>query len=79
MYAYRCEQCRTTSPDVATKSELRAERDDHRRRFHGGHIPDGEAILEPERMRFADLPPVQKVATVVVALVLLVGVLIKAG
>lgn len=78
-YAYRCPQCRTTSPEVPTKAEARAERDTHRRDFHGGHIPDGEEILEPERMRFVDLPREQKIATVVVALVILVGVLIKAG
>ncbi|MFF5655242.1 hypothetical protein [[Kitasatospora] papulosa] len=79
VYAYRCNQCRTTSPDVPTRANLRGERDDHRRRFHGGHIPDGEEILEEERVRFFDLPREQKIAAVVVALVLLGGVLFKLG
>lgn len=80
-YEYRCPLCRTTSDPVATMAEARAERQAHRDEFHGGHRPDGEEITraEPERMRFADLPREQKIATVVVALVLLVGILIKTG
>lgn len=79
MYAYRCAQCRTTSPDVVTKAELSAARQQHRDDFHGGHIPDGEQVLEPAGMRFADLPREQKIATVVVALILLVGGIVRFG
>jgi len=42
MYRYRCGQCATTSPVVRTRVEMTRERDTHRRRIHGGHIPDGE-------------------------------------
>lgn len=46
-YRYRCTQCRTTSPPVATRRDAEAERDAHRDHFHGGHIPDGERIDGP--------------------------------
>lgn len=43
-YRYRCTQCATTSPVVRTRWAAEAERDAHRRRMHGGHIPDGERL-----------------------------------
>jgi hypothetical protein len=43
-YRYRCEQCRTTSPPTPTRAAAEAEQDRHRRRAHGGHIPDGDRI-----------------------------------
>ncbi|MBC9724377.1 hypothetical protein [Streptomyces sp. TRM68367] len=46
----------------------------HRDEFHG---PD--EIVEVGRMRFVDLPREQKIATVVVALVLLVASLVRFG
>lgn len=78
-YAYRCPLCRTTSTPARTESEAKAARAVHRRDFHGGHIPDGEQIIAPDRMRWADVPSHQKIATLVVALVLILGVLIKTG
>jgi hypothetical protein len=78
-YAYRCPLCRTTSEPVETKAEARAEGQDHRDEFHGGHHPDGEEIIRvaPEPMQWADVPRGQKIATVVLALALLLGVWIK--
>lgn len=46
MYRYRCGQCGTTSLPVATRAEMLAERDRHRARVHGGHVPDGERLLQ---------------------------------
>lgn len=71
MYEYRCKLCRTVEP-ADTRAEARALRDAHRDEFHG---PD--EIVEVPRTRFVDLPREQKVATVVVALILLVGILVK--
>ncbi|MEE4541007.1 hypothetical protein V2S66_03365 [Streptomyces sp. V4-01] len=68
MYRYRCGQCATTSPIVRTRVEMRHERDVHRRRVHGGHIPDGERLQRTVRHPAAD-------RTAVVALVALVAVL----
>jgi hypothetical protein len=56
MYAYRCELCGTTSPQVITRAQLAHERTTHRRLFHGGHVPDGEQVLEPERFNVFDIP-----------------------
>ena len=44
-YRYRCNRCRTTSPRAPSRDVMRAERDSHRDRFHGGHAPDGEEYL----------------------------------
>lgn len=49
MYRYRCGTCATTSPVVRTRVEMYAERDRHRRRFHGGHRPDGERLQRYRR------------------------------
>jgi hypothetical protein len=71
MYEYRCKLCGTIEP-ADTQAEARALRDSHRDEVHG---PD--EIVEVPRIRFVDLPRNQQVATVVVALVLLVGILVK--
>ncbi|PWI05502.1 hypothetical protein DIZ27_38890 [Streptomyces sp. NWU339] len=80
-YAYRCPLCRTTSEPVETRAEAKDEGQDHRDEFHGGHHPDGEEVIrvEPEPMRWVDVPRGQKIATVVLALALLLGVWIKTG
>lgn len=54
MYAYRCTQCRTTSSAVVTRHGLNEERTKHRHLFHGGHVPDGEQVMEPDK--FNPLP-----------------------
>ncbi|MFD4315031.1 hypothetical protein [Streptomyces sp. NPDC058548] len=74
MYQYRCEQCRTTSPQVITRHGLDEERAKHRRLFHGGHIPDGEKVLEPERFNFFDLPREQLIFGPLIILVFIVGI-----
>lgn len=71
MFEYRCKLCRTTEP-ARSSAEARALREAHRDEFHG---PD--EIVEVPRQRFVDLPREQKIATVVVALILLVGILVK--
>jgi hypothetical protein len=43
-YRYRCDICRTTSPDVTTRQRAQVEQDRHRETEHGGHIPDGDRI-----------------------------------
>jgi hypothetical protein len=49
VYRYRCDQCRTTSLPVSTWAEVLQERDRHRRRTHGGAVPDGEHLLRARR------------------------------
>jgi hypothetical protein len=44
-YRYRCQQCRTTSPLLSSRSEAEAEGCRHRAAFHDGHVPDGERLL----------------------------------
>ncbi|MCX4550558.1 MULTISPECIES: hypothetical protein [unclassified Streptomyces] len=56
MFQYRCEQCRTTSPSVLTRSSLDEQRQKHRHLAHGGHIPDGERVLAPEKFNAFDVP-----------------------
>lgn len=76
-YRYRCELCGTTSPPVHTRAALAGERQDHRDRFHGGHIPDGEAVVEPPPFRFSDVPPAQRLIGTVVYAVLFVTILVR--
>ncbi|MFD8774521.1 hypothetical protein [Streptomyces sp. NPDC059916] len=78
MYRYRCTQCRTTSPPVLTRSALAQERQSHRVIKHGGHVPDGEQIVEPERFGFFDLPREQKIAGTLMIAVLVVAFLVRA-
>jgi hypothetical protein len=70
VWRYRCDQCRTTSLPVATRAEVLAARDDHRRRMHGGHIPDGERLLHRRPPPVDDLRPLIALAILVVILVL---------
>ncbi len=65
MYRCQCCQCRTTSPPVLTRK-------------HGGHLPDGEQIVEPERFSFFDLPREQKIAGTLMIAVLVVAFLFRA-
>lgn len=69
-YCYRCGTCRTTSVPVATKVEQLAERDQHRRRVHGGHVPDEEQLLRRRRPGPADFRPIALVLVVLVVLLL---------
>lgn len=73
VYEYRCKLCGTTEP-ANSPAEARALRTAHREDFHG---PD--EIVKVPRQRFVDLPREQKIATVLVALVLLVAILVKTG
>jgi hypothetical protein len=73
---YRCAMCRTSSPELS-RWELEAARDAHRRDFHGGLIPDGEEITEEPRARLVDLPKEQRVAAVIIALVLVVLLVVR--
>ncbi|KUN32493.1 hypothetical protein AQJ11_02915 [Streptomyces corchorusii] len=78
-YAYRCPLCRTTSLPVETKAAAQAEGHVHRRKFHGGHRPDGEEII---RVQYApkgwsDMETWEKVASVAIVLALLIGVWVK--
>ncbi|MFJ3545434.1 hypothetical protein ACIPQH_25100 [Streptomyces rubiginosohelvolus] len=77
-FQYRCDQCRTTSPPVLTRSGLDDERRRHRRDFHGGHIPDGEKVIEPEPFHFADVPPGQWLIGTIMILVIVIGIWVRA-
>lgn len=66
----RCDTCGTTSLPVRTRAEVLAERDRHRARVHGGHVPDGERLLRRRRQPAEDLGPLLWLA-VLVGLVLL--------
>ncbi|MFI9026349.1 hypothetical protein [Streptomyces sp. NPDC053560] len=74
---YRCEQCRTTSPPVLTRSALAIERHEHRRQFHGGHVPDGERVVEPGRSSFFALPREQQIVGTVMIVGLVVALLVR--
>lgn len=76
-YQYRCGQCRTTSLPVYTHSAVAHERRRHRDEFHGGHVPDGEAILEPEPFRLSELPRNQLMFGVIVLVALVIAILIR--
>lgn len=75
--AYRCEQCGETSPDVYSRRALEEVQHEHRVRAHGGFIPDGEVILEPERRTLADWSREQTIAGAVLLAVVLVSLLAK--
>ncbi|WP_254878539.1 hypothetical protein [Streptomyces sp. NA04227] len=77
MYRYRCTQCRTTSLPVHTRSALAQERHSHRVLKHGGHIPDGEQIIEPKRFNFFDLPREQQIAGSLMIAAILVAFLFR--
>lgn len=76
-YQYRCGKCRTTSPPVLTRAGLDEERREHRRQFHGGHVPDGERVIEPEPFRFSDVPLGQWLGGGALFLFFLVAILIR--
>lgn len=69
-YCYRCSTCGTTSLPVATTVEQLAERDQHRRRVHGGHVPDGEQLLRRRRPGPAGFRSVVLVLVVLAVLLL---------
>lgn len=75
--SYRCEQCGLTSPEVYTRRELEDLRHGHRMEAHGGFIPDGEVVLQPERMSLAELPRDQRVLGAVLLALIVVSVLVK--
>lgn len=75
--AYRCERCGETSPEVYSQRELDEVRHTHRMEAHGGFIPDGEVILQPERMSLVELPREQRVVGMVILAVVLVSLLFK--
>lgn len=70
-YRYRCGTCRTTSPVVRTRTELYGHRDSHRRRVHGGMVPDGEKLLQ---QRTGPRPAPTTVALVVIAALVLLWI-----
>ncbi|WP_030672353.1 hypothetical protein [Streptomyces sp. NRRL B-1347] len=76
-YRYRCDQCRTTSPPVLTRGALADERRVHRRQFHGGHIPDGERVIEPEPFRFTDVPVGQLIVGTFMIVIVLAGIMAR--
>lgn len=55
-YRYRCGRCRTTSPYVHSRTALDQTRRDHRDQFHGGHIPDGEKLIEERFSHILGVP-----------------------
>lgn len=75
--AYRCERCGETSPEVYSRRELDEIRYAHRVEAHGGFIPDGEVVLQPERMSLAELPREQRVIGALILAVLIVSGLLK--
>lgn len=77
--SYRCEQCGVTSPEVYTRRELDDLRHGHRMEAHGGFIPDGEAVLQPERMRLADLPREQRIMAGVLLALIVLSLIVKAS
>lgn len=80
MYRYRCQQCRTTSPDVRTEREVRIERDRHRALAHAGHIPDGEQIQrppQPPQPPFLATPARRALSVAVVIVIFLIATWVR--
>lgn len=75
-YVYRCDTCGEES-DPLTGRELDEVQLDHRRRAHGGLRPDGEQVIEPERLRLVDIPREQKVVGAVLLAVIVLSLLFK--
>lgn len=76
MYRYRCEQCATTSPQTRTLVEAEHERDRHRQRMHGGHIPDGDHLQCAPRRPDPRGDRIALISLAMIALVLVVSWLI---
>ncbi|MFE9857442.1 hypothetical protein [Streptomyces sp. NPDC005780] len=49
----------------------------HRYLFHGGHIPDGERIIEPQTFAVSDIPLTQWAAGAVMTLIIVIGMLAR--
>ncbi|WP_330248568.1 MULTISPECIES: hypothetical protein [unclassified Streptomyces] len=79
MYACRCEQCGTTSPAVVTRHGLDEERSKHRNLFRGGHVPDGEQVMEPDKFNVFDVPREQLIVDGIMLLVIVFGLLYRFG
>ncbi|WP_338020721.1 hypothetical protein [Streptomyces sp. TR1341] len=77
MYRYRCGQCRSTSPSVSSRAALALEQRSHRFLFHGGHIPDGERIIEPAPFVASDIPLRQWVIGGIMTLAIIAGILLR--
>ncbi|WSA81689.1 hypothetical protein OG930_42995 [Streptomyces sp. NBC_01799] len=79
MYACRCEQCGTTLPAVVTRHGLDEERSKRRNLFHGGHVPDVEQVMEPDKFNVFDLPREQLIVGGIMLLVIVFGLLYRFG
>ncbi|WP_406502581.1 hypothetical protein [Streptomyces sp. NBC_01602] len=79
MYASRCEQCGKTSPAVVTRHGLDEERSKHRNLFHGGHVPDGDQVTEPDKFNVFDVPREQLIVGGIMPLVIIFGLLYRFG
>ncbi|MGW1708973.1 hypothetical protein ACWCP8_26480 [Streptomyces sp. NPDC002206] len=77
VYAYRCTQCRTTSLTVVTRRGLNEERNKRRHLFHGGHVPDGEQVMEPDKFNVFDVPREQWVVGTLMIVVIVTGILYR--
>jgi hypothetical protein len=76
-YRYRCGKCKVTSPPVA-RSAIPDERRRHRAVEHGGYIPDGESVIEPERFHFSDVPRQQWIFGSIAVVFVVIAILIRA-
>lgn len=74
---YRCEMCGTTSPGVLGDVAYNRERQNHRTQFHGGHIPDGERVIEAPRFNFFELPRVQQIVGPLVLIAFVVALYVR--
>ncbi|MFE7795002.1 hypothetical protein [Streptomyces sp. NPDC057460] len=72
MYACRCTQCRTTPPTVVTRRGVNEERTKF---FHGGHVADGEQVMEPDKFNVFDVPRERWVVGTLMIVVILTGIL----
>ncbi|MGC5005357.1 hypothetical protein [Streptomyces sp. DT203] len=75
MYACRCTQCGTTSPMVVTRHGLNEERTKRRHFFRGGHVADGEQVMEPDEFNVFDVPRERWVVGTLMIVVILTGIL----
>ncbi|MFE1785470.1 hypothetical protein ACFW9F_23560 [Streptomyces sp. NPDC059506] len=72
-----CGVCRTRSRRLYTPAQRAAEQYGHRRQFHGGRAPDGEGFLKVPWTDWEQRPVGERRASLAVAAVLLVLLLVR--
>ncbi|MFF4292143.1 hypothetical protein ACFY0N_00635 [Streptomyces vinaceus] len=76
-HRYRCGACLTTYGPATTLRGAHDLRAEHRRKKHGGGVPDGEEIMSPPPLRLRDIRTSDIVGSVVVFAVLAILIYVR--